>query len=222
MSVLTKRRPTQAERSAGTQARVLKAAIRCLHTQGYSATTTLLVAEEAKVSRGAMLHQFPTKTDLMLFVVRSVFDTSVAQLRKRLTTVDCTMDDMVEVTWETLSGPSGIAALEVLLGSRSDPRLAAKLTPLQAQIERESVEIAEALDEKSDPRILATSVKLFHWAVRGLAIANILADDPNEIRNCLDLLSRMFKSYGGFEMRKFRSKPFGGTTSGLNHRSGKL
>ena len=65
-------RRTQAERSATTRARILKAAVNCLYRNGYGATTTVSVAASAKVSRGAMLHHFPSKADLMLATLTHV------------------------------------------------------------------------------------------------------------------------------------------------------
>ena len=75
ISRLTQRtRRTQAERSAATRKVLLDAAVNCLFENGYGATTTLMVAEAAGVSRGAMLHQFPSKADLMAFVVEADFE----------------------------------------------------------------------------------------------------------------------------------------------------
>ena len=100
----------------------------------------VVVADEAGVSRGAMQHQFPTRTDLMLFVVRAVFDEEMAVYAERLRAVPDPKAQALalpELVWEVLSRPSGVAVLEILQGSRSDPVLAERLAPLQAQIERE-------------------------------------------------------------------------------------
>src|ERR1700743_2747226 len=61
-------RGPNAERRAATRAKIMEAAVRCLAEFGYAATSTPLVAKLAKVSRGSLLHQFPTKTDLVLAV----------------------------------------------------------------------------------------------------------------------------------------------------------
>ena len=53
-------------RTAATRAKLLKATIDCLYELGYHQTSTVVVTERAKVSRGAMLHHFPTKADLMM------------------------------------------------------------------------------------------------------------------------------------------------------------
>src|SRR5437016_12734331 len=61
-------RGPNAERRAATRAKIMEAAVRCLAEFGYAATSTPLVARLAKVSRGSLLHQFPTKVDLILAV----------------------------------------------------------------------------------------------------------------------------------------------------------
>lgn len=188
-------RRTQAERSDETRARVLEAAIRCLHEQGYSATTTLLVAQEAGVSRGAMLHQFPTKVDLMLFVVRAVYDREIAEYGDRMRDVRGLRAKLLalpEIAWDVLSRPSGVAVLEVLQGSRSDPELAERLLPLQSTIENESFAWAERdtpLFDGPTPRPL---LRLVVWTLRGLSVAKTLdreADLDRAVRLLRDMIA---------------------------------
>src|SRR5687768_13069662 len=56
----------QAERSAATRAKLIRATIATLNTLGYTATTTIEVVRRARVSRGAMLHHFSTRAELLL------------------------------------------------------------------------------------------------------------------------------------------------------------
>jgi hypothetical protein len=88
-----------------------------------------------------MLHQFPTKVDLMLYVVRAVYDREVEEYVARLGHIRDLREKLLalpQVAWEVLSRPSGVAVLEVLQGSRSDPELAERLLPMQSTIETES------------------------------------------------------------------------------------
>ncbi len=188
-----KPRRTQAERSDETRARVLEAAIRCLHQQGYPATTTLLVAQEAGVSRGAMLHQFPTKVDLMLFVVRAVYDREVAEYVERMRGVRGMRAKLLalpEIAWEVLSRPSGVAVLEILQGSRSDRELAERLLPLQTRIENESFAWAERDDPLFDGPAPRPLLRLMVWTVRGLSVAQTL-DGTAELDRAVRLLRDM-------------------------------
>ncbi|MEM7285978.1 MAG: helix-turn-helix domain-containing protein [Actinomycetota bacterium] len=65
---------TQAERRAATRTRVVTAARRLFAHQGYEATTTEQILDEAGVSRGAMYHHFPTKRDVFEAVFVDVSD----------------------------------------------------------------------------------------------------------------------------------------------------
>lgn len=116
------RRMTQAERTARTRSKVLATAIDCLHTVGYAATTTSLVAQRSG-SRGAMLHQFPTRADLMLAVVEAAFEEEMDLYDARFGAIADPKERVFaipEAIWETLSRPAGVAVLEILQGSRSD------------------------------------------------------------------------------------------------------
>ncbi len=191
------KRRTQAERSAETRRILLETAIRCLHQRGYAATTTLLVAEEAGLSRGAMLHQFPTRVDLMMFVVQSVFDDEVAIYDARPSAISDPKERLFafpEIVWEVLSRPSGVAVLEVLQGSRSDPDLATRLAPLQAQIEQNALTLLGRWFGDSGPGS-KSAMRLVVWAIRGLSIAQVLAPDPEEIEKSVTLLRRLFEVY---------------------------
>ena len=58
-------RTWQQTKSQNTRNTILDAAIRCFYRFGYNNTTTEKIANEAGVSRGAMLHHFPSRADLI-------------------------------------------------------------------------------------------------------------------------------------------------------------
>ena len=63
MSVDVPTRPgrrSNVERTATTRRKVLESTIACLYEHGYTATTTAMIAQHAGISRGALLHHFPT------------------------------------------------------------------------------------------------------------------------------------------------------------------
>lgn len=187
-------RRTQESRSAETRARALETAIKLLYERGYAATNILSVASEAGISRGALQHQFPTKVDLMLYVVRTVYDQETVLYRERLDQIADPRERMLsfpEVAWDLLSRPSGVAVLEILQGSRSDPELAERLRPLQIEIERDSIALVSALAGEAGMDTAAPGVRLVVWAIRGLSIAQLLVEDPGEIRKSVRLLRRL-------------------------------
>jgi hypothetical protein len=144
-----------------------------------------------------MLHQFPTRVDLMTFVVQSVFDDEVAIYDARLAAIPDPKERIYafpQIVWEVLSRPSGVAVLEILQGSRSDPDLTERLAPLQAEIEQNALALLERWfgDGRKRPRPL---MRLVVWAVRGLSIAQVLAPDPEEIEKSVTLLRRLLEVY---------------------------
>ena len=59
-------RVSNPERSAAMRNKLLDATIESLFEVGYFQTSTVAVTERAGVSRGAMLHHFPSKADLIM------------------------------------------------------------------------------------------------------------------------------------------------------------
>ncbi len=198
---MLRRRKAQAEQSAEMRTRIFKAAVKCLKKYGYAATTTLLVQKEAKISRGAMLHHFPTRPDLMLYVVRRAFDEGAA-MHKRCRETSKDLDrDLPDDAWKSINGPSGIAALEILMGGRSDPQLAERLKSLDTEIEREQLALSEAADNSDGNHLSLTNVRTFYWALRGLSIADLVIGDREEVARCLEHLKKVFLAYRDLERR---------------------
>lgn len=189
-----RRKRTQAERSAETRRKLLEAAISALHQHGYGATTTMLVAEMAGVSRGAMLHQFRTRADLMTFVVQSVYEEEIGQYQGILRDIDDPHERLLaypDAAWKVLSRPSGVAVLEVLQGSRSDAVLANQLRPVQARIEADArAKVRQELGGSVSPALM----RLIVWAVRGLSVAKVLATDSNRVVDAVSLLRELMRA----------------------------
>lgn len=187
-------RRTQVERSANTRGLLLEAAIQTLCDHGYAAATTMLVAEHAGVSRGAMQHQFRTKADLMTFVVEQVYEEELVQYAQRSKNISNPRERLIgfpEIVWDVLSRPSGVAVLEILQGSRSDPDLAEKLSPIQRKIEDDALRHTTHRLGLTEASALAV-MRLIVWSARGLSVAQVLVPDPSRIREAVQLLSQLF------------------------------
>lgn len=122
------RRPrrSQVERRAATRAALLDATVECLIELGYAGTTTTEVTRRAGVSQGALLHHFPTKSDLLVAAVEHVCDKRTEDFRKSMANLDPGLDRVdasIDLLWESMSGPSFVAWTELWVGARSDPEL---------------------------------------------------------------------------------------------------
>ena len=73
-------RTPQAERTAATRLRLMEATVDCLVELGWAGTTTTIVSERAGVSRGAQLHHFPTKQDLVVSAVAYLISSFMVSL----------------------------------------------------------------------------------------------------------------------------------------------
>ncbi|MEH0194207.1 helix-turn-helix domain-containing protein [Caulobacter sp. CCNWLY153] len=205
MQVTEKRqRRTQAERSATTRSALLEAAVESLYARGYGATTTINVAEAAGVSRGAMLHQFPSKADLMVFVVEEVFAEEVELYHELLAGIDDPRERLLaypEAAWKVLSRPAGVAVQEIMQGSRSDPELAQKLAPIIARIDA----TAHSELSREFPRGPSSALRqLIVGTVRGLSVMNILKPGDEGVLGAIPLLKRLLRA--GIETGVFADK----------------
>ena len=71
---------TQAERTEATRACLIATARRLFAEKGFAGTSTEEILSEASVSRGALYHHFPSKTDLFQATFEAVEDDLTAQL----------------------------------------------------------------------------------------------------------------------------------------------
>lgn len=182
------------------RARLIQAAITCLNRNGYSATTVTSVADEAGASRGAFTHQFPAKTDLMLAVVQAVFESDSAAYNQTIEAMAPAQWLMAlpQTMWGVMSRPSGIAVMEIMLASRSDPELAEKLRAQQKLIdERAHQWSAERIRAAGlDPIPEAEAVhELYVAAVRGLALEAVFMNNADGVQRSLQVLTDMMRRF---------------------------
>jgi len=202
-------RGPHAERTAAMRQRLIDAAIHCLHTVGYAATTTQLVVETAEVSRGAILHHFPTKVDLMLAVAEYAAGKQNRHVGRILREVPEGIQRymaITDATWSAMKQPAAQAFLEIMMASRSELELAERLAPVIASLEsfqRESVwETARDLGVK-DRETVVTMVRLHVAAMRGIAIELNVLGNEQVAEDCMALLNR----YKRFLTSELLTKP---------------
>lgn len=189
-------RRTQEERTAETRRALVDAAIQVIHRLGYGGATTALIAEEAGVSRGAILHHFGTRAVLMAEVIRDVFEKE----RSEYARLDAEahlghkVSDWPEMLWRVFSQPSGLAVLEILQAARSDPELADRVKATQQAIEDLARDSMRSEFQAPTDAAFVDRMRLIVWAVRGLSIAQVLIKDPQEIGRSIDLFSQILKA----------------------------
>ena len=187
---MTATRVSQSERSRAMRARLLQACVDCLVERGFAGTSTTLVSERAGVSRGAQLHHFPTKNDLVLAAVEHLAEARGDELRQALATLPAgarRTRACLRVLADHFASPVFTAALELWVAARTDPALLAAVAPLELRLGRETHRLTvAALDvDEAQPgnrEIVQATLDL----VRGLALADTIRDDARRRRRIVD------------------------------------
>lgn len=137
MVTQTRSARTQRQRSDAMQRRLLDATVSALFDKGYGGTTLLEVQQRAAVSRGALLHHYGSRRNLMLAAVNHVSRERIAGVlaaaQQRAPDED-RAPWAIRVLWSTFDGPLFIASLELWLAARYDPDLLAALVPQERLI----------------------------------------------------------------------------------------
>lgn len=173
-------RQTQADRSRDTRLKLMRAVVDCLVDVGWAGTTTTLVSERAGVSRGAQLHHFASRGELVAAAVEHVGAEGVRELRARADALGRPVRTpaVVGLIVDFYVSPLFAAALELWVAARTDAELRALVIPLQGHLGRESHRLAvELLDADEARPGVREAVQATLDLARGLALANTLTDD---------------------------------------------
>jgi len=183
-------RVPQEERTRAMRARLLEATVELLVEKGYAGTSTTLVSERAGVSRGAQLHHFPTKQDLVVAAVKHVTEVRGAELAaaaRALPEGPRRTRALLKVLGDHFTSPVFTAALELWVAARTDPELLAEVAPLEQRVGREThrmtVELLGADESRPGVREL---VQATLDLVRGLGLADTISDDRRRRMRILD------------------------------------
>jgi AcrR family transcriptional regulator len=165
--------------------RLLDATIDCLVEYGYSGTTTTRVAERAGVTRGAQVHHFPTKADLVTAAVRHLAtrraELAFAQM-DRLSAATDPVGDTLDLLWDIHQSPIFAASMELLLAARTDPELRAQVSDVEPEIGATVVEFGRRLFGEQ-----AHTTQFRHYSytamdtIRGLLISNWASPDDEQL-----------------------------------------
>jgi AcrR family transcriptional regulator len=193
-------RGPNAQRRAATRAKILAAGVRCLAEFGYAATSTPLVARLAKVSRGSLLHQFPTKVDLVLAVAEHAWLIQRDFIRATVAESPPGPDQFiagVRAVWKGLQLPEAIAVMEVMIAARADPELAQRYRAFAAEREASIHRTRRrmAIGQLGAPEHVGDVDAMAHLtlaAVRGLALETVFIGRPtDEAEKVLDFLETL-------------------------------
>ncbi|WP_169444529.1 TetR/AcrR family transcriptional regulator [Massilia niastensis] len=117
----------QETKSAKTREAILEAALDCLAEHGYANTSHNLICKQANISRGALLHHYPTSQDLMVAVIDYAFYkhmTTFSQTVRALSEEDrMDRNSAVAIDWQQCQSREMQVYLEMRVASRTNKEL---------------------------------------------------------------------------------------------------
>ena len=193
-SAPAKQRIPQSVRTATTRLRLIEGAISALHDRGYAAASTTEILRRTKLSTGTMLHHFPTKVDLMLAAAMHIFDLQTARYTAELALIEDPRDRFIgitEIAWRALREPTGMALLEILMATRSDPELGRRFLDVGSKIEQFHEDSMWDMAQEiglTDRQALKQMIDVVLGAMRGLSIQLLFSKTPERVESAMKML----------------------------------
>lgn len=178
-------------RSVATRERLIRSALDEIFEVGYHAATTQGIALRASVSRGALLHHFPNRADIVIAAMEALLDDGTRQIKavtNELQSGSASLADFVEFLWRLFSGRFFYLSLEMITESRNDPELRLRMIPVVRRFH-------EALDEiwtqfcagsERTPQQARLILNLTVCLMRGMGVQTVLRPEPGYYREMVD------------------------------------
>jgi AcrR family transcriptional regulator len=166
----------QARKSAATRDQIISAAIRCIVESSYSKATTMKIAESAGLSRGATLHHFPSKMDIIRAAVDYLHEKRLQAFRRSIREIPPGADMVhlaVHSYWAHVNHPIYVAFIELSVAARTDPELREILRPAQLAFDHEWYTTAREVfpEWQSDPEAFDLALNFTQQLMEGMAIS---------------------------------------------------
>ena len=182
--------------TAQTTAKILRATIDCLASQGYAGTTLALISAQVQVSRAALLYHFKSKEELMVAAIEYIFEelqgfyhrdvNAKASIQQRVLAV-------LKKSYVWTQSADHTALMELSFAARRSPTLGSLVNAaLRQHNQRFDVEWEALLQRAGIPRERAALIRDFGVsALRGLAVSRLLKDDDPGIARQMLLLEKI-------------------------------
>ncbi|MBL7501000.1 TetR/AcrR family transcriptional regulator [Frankia sp. CNm7] len=129
------------EQREDSRRRILDAAVDCLIEGGFANATTLRIQTRAGISRGGLLHHFPSRGALLVAASEHLARQRLASTKEQAEQIARAhpagperLTRMVELMWSSFHEPHWWAALELWTASRTHEDIAAALRPVERHL----------------------------------------------------------------------------------------
>jgi AcrR family transcriptional regulator len=178
---------SRSERTADSRLLILDAAVACLVEEGYAGASTLAVQARAGVSRGRLLHHFPSRAELLVAAAEHLATTKLDEVRRRAAalmedepTGRERVDRGIELMWATFQEPPFWAAMELWTAARTDPALRAALRGEERRLRAAIAAVADGIwgPEIAGAPLYDDLCQLLFTSMRGVALVYAFEDRP--------------------------------------------
>ncbi len=186
-------------RSLDAQRQILDAAVEVMLEHGYSGASTLRIQERAQVSRGRLLHHFPSRDDLLIAAVHHLAKARVGELPSGHTwpaDLGERVDAVVEAMAATFTQGYFWAATELWIAARTHPSLRDALLEGERDIARA---IRMAMDDFFGPELAARPGyddfrDVLFTSLRGMALTTTFDPREEPTQRHLERLKRLARA----------------------------
>lgn len=172
-------RRTQGERSSATRTLLMQATLECLASLGHAGTTLNAICERAGLSRGAVLHHFQGKDELVAqaFMHRQALRAAALGTQRDAPRAKRSVREEIDAARARVSGDFPVS-IEFFNALRIDPQLRARFAAVCAEQEAPLVAryaVLDAdLDAVADPLATRYVIGCF---LRGLCLEALVSDE---------------------------------------------
>jgi AcrR family transcriptional regulator len=197
-------RPTgprsRSARTADSRLLILDAAVACLVEDGYAGASTLAVQARAGVSRGRLLHHFPSRAELLVAAADHLASTKLEEVRLRSAALMADgptgrerVDRAIDLMWATFQEPPFWAATELWTAARTDPALRAALRGEERRLRAAITAVGDGIwgAEIAASPIYAELTELLFTSMRGVALVYAFESRPAATDPHLPLWKRL-------------------------------
>jgi len=205
---MLKVRRSQQERSDGTCDKLRKATIALITERGYVNTTTIHISERAGVSRGALMHHYPTKIDLIADAAAEVWRGAIEEVRdlsEALSQGQLDISAFVDGIWNRVFPEETVnVTLDLMSAARSDEELHKRISVHLENLFKAYDQIADQAFansgfSKDQQRVI---VSLTTCTIRGLKLQEMMHPDPAMTKAIRDVLKVMLEQVLSSESKK--------------------
>ena len=207
---------TQQQRREETRRSLLDAAVQSLIEVGFARTTTLEVQRRADVSRGALLHHFPSKAELLVAAVDHLAEMRAREMKAFASQLppergergdreaaapgepapgdDPRTGAVLDLLWQCFSGTFFKVSMELRTAARTDPDLRRVLTAAERSLRDRIVAQSRTLFGRAvaEHANLERALDLTLQLMIGAAMSSVLHGEGSRLEEIVDDWKALF------------------------------